>query len=286
MRQRMITTLTVLMLLAAACGGGDDTSDPTNAAAGTEASTTTAASNSAAADDTTTTTAADTTTTTMAPVAAGNDNQFCRTAEETEALSDFDIFADDLEAEMQKFLDEIETARDNAPDEIRDDVAVLAAAFRDFFDLLADYEFNMFAIDPDDERFAAFEAQTDALDEASRNIAAYCGIDIDETLDDPADSGTDDGLSTELPEDFPEELIPPGFTEVYVNLGGSIVLGSDGDLEEVTSFYEDALGASRLGTAADGFLLMGSSGGAEWTIIVADDDTDQATTLVTLTSFG
>lgn len=241
MPHRLALLLTALALVGAACGGGSDTTaTDDNAAPATDATT-------APADVSTTSTAATTTTVEEqrnTPSGSGADSEYCTRAQEDQTFEGFNVFSDDLEGEIERLLAMMAEAEAAAPDEIADDVRTLFNAFRELAALLAEYEYDLMAIPPDDPRLTGMD--TPELEQAANNVAAYCGIDIDA-------SGGDDGAPTggagaflvgddELPEDFPEALIPPMLEGVSDNGAAGLLLGSSAPLEEVIAFYTDLLG--------------------------------------------
>jgi hypothetical protein len=280
MRKRFVLLIAILALVAAACGGGSDeaTTEPTSA-------TTTTASSATG----------ETAATTQAPVdeeeqntggSSGGDSDYCTEAQQDQTFEGFDVFSDDLESEVTKLLDQMAEAEANAPSEIRDDVKVLFDAFRGLAEILAEYEYDLFAIPPDDPRFT--ELDTPEITKASENIAAYCGIDLDTVGNDGSTgSGTGSGSGAfivgddELPADFPEALIPPSLEGVSDNGSAGLLLGSSAPFDEVVAFYVELLGDPSVEDAETATFSGQVDGQMVFVNVVLTDDY----TIITILSF-
>lgn len=160
-------------------------------------------------------------------LSAAGGGDFCDfNADISTGVDEVDISGDpgDLEAAFDNLLNNIDRAVDLAPDEIRDDVATLADAMEGFVDILAEYDYNMFAMGAaaeDDPRLAAMEDP--AFEAAGDRVNEYCGFDDgDDDLsddgglggDDGSDGGDDSGLDdagdgidpVELPDEVTDEV--------------------------------------------------------------------------------
>ena len=261
--RRLSALLAAIALLAAACGGGDDAgqedSDST-APPTTVASPTTVAPSPA---DAGTAAPAETTPPDTPDLGSGSSTDFCRSADDLEN-EDFDFMAigaapADLEASINELLSIFDEAAANAPSEIADDMAVLRQAFEGFAALLADYDYDFFAIAQEaenDPRLLAFEG--DEIEQAANNIAAFCGFDVDATDDDdvagPPLGDIPDVMDEGLPAGFPEALVPPGVVSVEsFDAAGlqSVNITSSAPFDELVEFYTGVLGAP-LGVFDDG----------------------------------
>ena len=243
----------VLTLVVAACGGGDEGTDttvaPSTTAAGTQAPGGDAGDGGGGEATTTQAPAA-----TPAP-GSGSSSDFCVTAAEVEdtdiGLSTFNATPAEIEATINELIGFLDQAVALAPDEIADDVAVLRQVFVDFADLLAEYEYDFFRIAAEaenDPRFLAFD--TDAIEQASNNIAAYCGFEIDpdsgsSEVPAPPPDDVPDVMTEGFPDTFPEALVPPGVVSVesFDSPGlQSLVIMSEASFDEVVAFYTSVLG--------------------------------------------
>jgi hypothetical protein len=207
--KRTLGLLAVPVLLLAACGGDDDD-------AGSAADTSTAVTASESSDDSD-----------DDDGGTDADSAWCGLATEIEETnSDLESmdFTDpeSVEATYQRFVDQLQDVRDQAPDAIREDVEQLADFSQQFFDALADVDFNFVDVD-----LAAIEEMSDEMEAASNRIQQYnedvCGIesDVDDTTDDTTGTSDDDsGFDTSegtLREQLVEQLTATGFTDEEAN---------------------------------------------------------------------
>lgn len=247
-----------LAVLAAACGGDDSSGeDDTTTTAGQETTTTTAPPTTTTAPTTTTTVAAE-------PVAGGDSNSpWCREARAAQEGGnqnplDLDVFAltnpASAEQELTEFLTGVEMFEDLAPPEIEADVAIVAGAFRTFYETAEAAEFNLIAISEED--IAAFD--NPALETAANNIDAYttevCGVDFD-TPDDPG-TGSDDPVATVLAAlGLPAGLIPLDVQECVFNT-----------LQAVNPEFIASIGPGFTPTEADIALLIETAAGCGFSL--------------------
>ena len=161
MRAITIACLLVLALLAAGCGGGDDTASDTDTVV-------TETTEGITAEETTTDETDDdgsfATGECAALVAAAA--SVSQTFSGTGATDD----VDEARAQFEEFAE-------NAPDEIRDDLEVLAAAYSEYAEALADVDIEP-GETPDAEAIAALQAAIASIDqaeltEASANVSAW-----------------------------------------------------------------------------------------------------------------
>lgn len=197
MRARWLALLAIMILVIAACGGddsdsgsGDESEETTEETSDeTEETSDETADTDGETDDTEGETDDD-------DVASGDCGDF---AEDLEALEDAGASADDPAAAiaaLQDSADAFQDAVDSAPEEIRDDVQVLADAFSSIADDLEDLDLEALENTDDPEDLAAafaalgplFEAFADQdVIEASLNIAQFCGFEGAEDLGDLGD---------------------------------------------------------------------------------------------------
>ena len=162
MRAMTIAFLLVLALLAAGCGGGDDNASDTDTVV-TETT-----------DDITTDETTDETTT-------DDDGSFA-TGECAELVAAATSISQTFSAtgttdDIDEARDQFEEFADNAPEEIRDDLQVLAAAYEEFAEVLGDVDIEP-GETPDAEAIQALQAAIAAIDqaeitEASANVNAW-----------------------------------------------------------------------------------------------------------------
>ncbi len=114
---------------------------------------------------------------------------------------------------MNGLKDTMDDIASSAPGEIRDDVNLLKDGFNDFLDVLADADFNIFAVDDGDPRLAALDSPE--FDAAGDRVNAYCGVDDD------SDSGVDSG-SDEDPGDDGGSGFPGGDDESDDEFDGGV----------------------------------------------------------------
>ena len=212
---------------------------------------------------------------------SGESTEFCRFANEVDqSQDDFGLDPEGLEETFQETLDALDQARDLAPDEIRDDINMLADAFEDFVELLAEYEYDFLALGTeaaDDPRMVAFESEE--LSAASDRVNAFCGFDSADNgggVDGPDVTGGGDipTGSDQLPADFPAELVPPDVTSTSAfEVAGSTTVSftSSASYDTVVAHYTSELGEP---------LFSGESGG------VATASWSSGSDVVTVTEFG
>ena len=147
---------------------------------------------------------------------------------------------------------------------IRSDVETLAEAGREFFALLAEYDWQFLDIPLDDERFIGFD--DGSIVAASERIAEYCGFEPDPA----AGSGIE---SDPVPDDFPEELLPPGEIVFVTDMGpGGVLFGMDGDFEEIVAFYGDLLDAEASPSGVDSVVFQATYNGTDYIIAIGMGD--------------
>ena len=268
-----------LVLVIAACGGGEDDADGGTAATNGD----TAASTSARGDDGETTTSQAPATTIGAIGTSGN---FCNDADTSEQLIDgIDFLSSDIEASVNQWLAVINAIEAEAPGEIADDVAVVADAARQFAALLEEADYQIINIDPEDERMAAFD--DGSIDQATNNIAEYCGWDLD-VLDGSGDlggsgaAGNGEFGSDAMPDTIPEELVPPSVEGVNDNGVAGVNIVSSASFDELVGFYTDAIGdpdSEFGGTATFSGTVAGTT-----VFVILDDLGDQRDVLIVVIS--
>ena len=157
--------------------------------------------------------------------------------------------------------------------------------------MLADADYNFLNIDPDDPRILALD--DGSLDEASNNIAEYCGWDLDA---DPTAGGGDgtggntggiDALAamgltdTEVPDSIPGEMVPPDVVGVLDNGVAGVMIGSSAAAADILAVYEAIFGSGT--EAGDSVSFSGSFDDRNWSVTVAP--VDGVNTLVILVGF-
>lgn len=157
-----IACLLVLALLGAGCGGGDDTASDTDTVV---TDTTDGITAEETTDETTTDDDGSFATSECASLVAAA-SSISQTFSGTGTTDD----VDEARAQFEEFAD-------NAPDEIRDDLQVLAAAYEEFAEVLGDVNIEP-GQTPDAEAIAALQAAIAAIDqadvtEASANVSAW-----------------------------------------------------------------------------------------------------------------
>jgi len=264
-----------LSLIAAACGGGSD--DAADADSATSDPSVTTAAGAAASP---TTTSAKAPATTNAPPVQVSGNDYCEQANESNPADGIDFFGTDLEEQVNALLELMDQMEAAAPSEIAADVRVLADTGRSLAEILAEFDYNILAVPPDDPRLLGFD--TPELQQAVDNIAAFCGLDLDD-VDDTVDGQTGTGGlgGGELPSDFPDGLVPPDLLSVTDNGIAGLLLLSSKPLAEINDFYEDIFGAGA--DSGENVLYMGSFDGKQWVVSVTADSTGQS--LIVLVGF-
>ena len=241
MRNKLVLAAAALGLIAAACGGGSDATTTTTASPAAAPS-----DDGSAAPSTTTAPEAKETTTTGAPTVSASSNEYCLQADDSDPFDSIDLLGGNLEEQVNTWLALLDEVEANAPAEIADDIAVLTAAARSMAAVLAENDYDLFSIPPDDPRFLAFDAPE--IEQASRNIALFCGIDPDE-FDSAAGGVTDDGGivggigTADLPADFPQALLPPDLEGVDNNGAGGLFLSSSATFDDTYAYYQDLFGS-------------------------------------------
>jgi len=216
-----------LFLFAAACGGDDDSSDE---ASSEEATDDTEADESESDDGD----------------ASSADSEWCDLARDIEERNDALDEAQTLEREQLReayddFVSALDDVRDDAPDEIREDVEVAADAAREFFDALDDVDFNILDLD-----LESLEEVTTDLEAASDRIQEYnervCGIPADDEDTSTADTVFDPGEGT-IREQIVEQFVDSGFTEEEAecladNIDFNDPAFAEGDIEAMMELFE------------------------------------------------
>ena len=173
-----------------------------------------------------------------------------------------DIFAVDLEASVNDWLAAMDAFEGMAPSEIAADVAVIANASRQFAAMLAEADYQMLNIDPDDPRMAAFD--DGSIDEAANNIAEFCGWDLTSGFGGGDDPGSSDDA---IPDNIPAVLIPPDVEGVDDNGAAGLSITSSASFEDVVAYYEDLLG-SPISTDGDTVTFKGTVDGSAAVVLV------------------
>jgi len=222
--------LLIVALVLVACGGGESTDEP-ESDVGTQTANT---------ESTAVTTAA---TTSSPDVQVTGD--FCDDADNKGQLVDgIDFLSSDVEQEINQRLAVIARVEAEAPGEIADDVAVIADAARTFADILADADCQILNVDQNDPRLAAFD--DGSLDEASENIADFCGWDFDPQNGGSVDVGgpdTSGGFGDdEIPGSIPEAIVPPNIDGVNDNGAAGVNIASSSSFGDLVTFYTDVIG--------------------------------------------
>lgn len=154
----------------------------------------------------------------------GSVENFCDLAIELEANDPFgdDVGFDSFNADFFDRIDDVfGRISSAAPSAIKADTETMRSGFRDFADLLDEYDYNLF----DPELGTAIEGlDTVELDAASERVNTYvedeCGIDLDGGGGDDSSSGlTDDSAVQDLADDFSQLGDDPaavaGFIEAF-----------------------------------------------------------------------
>jgi len=215
-RLRLLAAALVLVVFAAACGSSEDTSSDTGADTG---SADTGSADTSAAD----TSAADVEVDNTSASVDANVAAFCAGAAEQDArqdaFNDFDPVAvqEFVRTSGSAMLDAIEIA----PAEIADDMQVLADGLEQFYNVLKDNDWDIFAA----------SAELDAIDESPEQVAASDAVDAwraencgtplpsdEPAVADNSDSiddvlSTPEGISTILGSEAGREMFITGMTE-------------------------------------------------------------------------
>jgi hypothetical protein len=211
-----------LALAGGACGGDDD-GDTTGDAADTADT-----SDAASTDD------ADSGDEDSGDDGGSETNAWCALMEgaETPAFDELDITdADSVENAFREVVDLIEEAADSAPDEIEDDVQILADQFETFFDELEEADFNFAEID----QTALDSPEADA---ASERIDEFCGLEPDAgetvTTDDAA-APDDTGAAPAGGDGTVEAELMRQFTAIGMTEDQASCMVDNLDMEEVVA---------------------------------------------------
>jgi len=282
--RRFLLLLGVVMLgLVIACGGGDDGDDNGDGGNGDDQPSSSAGNND---DDNGNNDDGDNddngNNDDDSPGSSGgsSDSEFCSPDNIDSVFDSINVNSlgdlSDLQSRFEALRDTLNGWADNAPDEIKDDVALVAETMSGFIDLLTENDFNFLSLGTnaaDDPRFLALDDQefTDAAD----RVSEFCGFDTD-TFDGNAGSGGNPGgggnpgFSVDLPDDFPSELVPPNSTVGFVGdvgFGLTAEFTSDAAADEMKAYYEAELGEP---TFADAQSVLWSTGARNVTISGSD----------------
>ena len=200
--KKLLLVLALAALLFAGCGdgddGGNDAGDGGGAAAGT--------SEEGSGDD-----AADT------EFSGKGGDDFCDLAKKYE--EDFEDTGDptsggDIEKEFTELTEAIDKLADEAPGEIEEDTKKIAAAFKEYNDLLKKYNYDFTKI-PESES-QNIDIENPDVEAASNRVESYfekvCGMDSDGDGD--TDGVIDDGtVEDESTSESGEEQAPADETE-------------------------------------------------------------------------
>jgi hypothetical protein len=164
----------------------------------------------------------------------GETNEWCALMEgaETPAFDELDITdPDSVESAFEEVVDLIEEAADSAPDEIEDDVQILADQFETFFDELEEADFNFAEID----QTALDSPEADA---ASERIDEFCGLEPDAgetvTTDDAA-APDDTGAAPAGGDGTVEAELMRQFTAIGMTEDQASCMVDNLDMEEVVA---------------------------------------------------
>jgi hypothetical protein len=186
----LVAGAALVALLLAGCGGDNSPSVSVTTATAAGGSATTSASGSA-----TTASGGSSGATTTSPSYSGNANSdFCNLAKDLSSSDFANSLSDsntDLKATLDKLNDAINSAKDKAPSEIKNDVATLATAFKQYRDFFAQYDFDVAKLtaaaqkDPKVLQQATDMLSSSDIETADAHITAYaqqvCGISPDTT---------------------------------------------------------------------------------------------------------
>ena len=176
--RKLVVLFAVLAMFAAACGGGGD--DNGDGESGSDES---------GSDD-----------------GGGGEtlsaDEWCAFNAEVEDLNLFGASADfnSLESSIQGFLDIVDEVEDRAPEEIKDDIAVMGEALAEFDEVLSEVDYDFLALSEAD--LAALD--NPEVEQASENVSRYADENCGSGASDPADDSGDEAPEVEeTPE--PEE---------------------------------------------------------------------------------
>ena len=174
------------------------------------------------------------------------DSEWCQVARDIKERNDAiteqqTLDAEQLEQAYGDFVDALDEVRDSAPEEIREDVRVAADASQEFFDALADVDFNILDLDPQgmEEITSDLEAAGERIDEYNERV---CGIPNDE--DDTATDDTTFDAEGTIREQIVEQLVSTGLSEeeaqcVVDNLDFSDPDIAEGDVGAMLDIFEE-----------------------------------------------
>ena len=151
----------------------------------------------------------------------GSDSNFCSPSNADAIFGAVDISAStDFEVQFTELRSVLNSWKNDAPNDIEDDVDLVVNTMTRFIDLLEENDFNFLAIGgagiQNDPRFLALEDP--AFEAATDRVSEYCGFEDDGGsffggTDGGGSTGsggsTGGGFSVDLPEDFPADLVPP-----------------------------------------------------------------------------
>ncbi len=218
-----------LFLFAAACGDDGDSSDD---ASSEDATDDTDASDDSESDD---------------GDGSAADSAWCDVArdieERDEALDEAQTLGrEELREAYDNFVSALDDVRDDAPDEIREDVEVAADAAQEFFDALDDVDFNILDLD-----LSSLQEVTTDLEGASDRIEEYnervCGIPADDDDTSSDDTIFDPGSGT-IREQIVEQFVDSGFTQEEAecladNIDVSDPAFAEGDVAAMMELFEE-----------------------------------------------
>jgi hypothetical protein len=164
--RKLVVLIAVLAMFASACGGGGD--DNVDGESGSDG------------DGDGETLSAD---------------EWCGFNEGVEDLNLFGASADfnGLESSIQGFLDVVDEVEDRAPEEIKDDIAVMGEAMAEFDEVLSEVDYDFLALSEAD--LAALDIPE--VEQASENISRYADENCGGDASDPADDSVDEAPEVE-----------------------------------------------------------------------------------------
>jgi hypothetical protein len=134
-------------------------------------------------------------------------SEWCDYNEQVDGLELFGESADfnSFESSIQGFLSIVDEVEDRAPEEIKDDIAVVAQAMADLDEVLSEVDYDFLALSESD-----LEGLDDpAVEEASDNISNYadenCGTGSDSSDDDDSSDEPEDEATAEPEDDVSDD---------------------------------------------------------------------------------